>query len=86
MCLAISGFAQESRATLTGRVSDQTGAAIPNATVVVRSQQTNIETTVTTGDEGNYTVTPLQPGRYTVSIEAPGFKRAVSDAVDLFTA
>ncbi|HEY0099195.1 MAG TPA: TonB-dependent receptor [Pyrinomonadaceae bacterium] len=86
LCLALSSFAQESRGTLTGRVSDQTGAAIPNATVIVKSQQTNIETTVTTGDEGNYTVTPLQPGRYTVSIEAPGFKRAVSDVVELFTA
>lgn len=87
--LLLSAFtikAQESRATLTGRVSDPAGAAVPNATVVIRNQQTNLETTVTTGDEGNYTVPALQPGRYTVSVEAQGFKRAESDQVELFTA
>ncbi|MEJ7712902.1 MAG: carboxypeptidase-like regulatory domain-containing protein [Pyrinomonadaceae bacterium] len=77
--LALSGFAQESRAILTGRVSDPAGSAIPNAIIIIKNQQTNIETTITTGDEGNYTVIALQPGRYTVSVEAPGFKRAESD-------
>ncbi|MDQ3258258.1 MAG: carboxypeptidase-like regulatory domain-containing protein, partial [Acidobacteriota bacterium] len=86
LTLATVNFAQESRATLTGRVSDQAGAAVPNATVIIKNQQTNIETTVTTGDEGNYTVTALQPGRYTVSVESQGFKRAESDMVELFTA
>jgi hypothetical protein len=86
LCLAISSFAQESRGTLTGRVSDPAGAAVPNATVVVKNQQTNIEITVTTSDEGNYTVTPLQPGRYTVSIESGGFKKAISDMVEISTA
>lgn len=86
LCLTISSFAQESRATLTGRVSDPAGAAIPNATVIIKNQQTNIETTVTTSGEGNYTAIALQPGRYTVSVESPGFKRAESDQVELFTA
>lgn len=87
--LLLSAFtveAQESRATLTGRVSDPAGAAIPNATVVIKNQQTSLETTITTGEEGNYTVTALLPGRYTVSVEAQGFKRAESDQVELFTA
>ena len=86
LTLTFTGFAQESRATLTGRVSDAGGATVPGATIVVRNQQTNLETNVTTGDEGNYTVTPLQPGLYTVIVEAPGFKRAQSDEVQLFTA
>ena len=42
LCLTISSVAQESRATLTGRVSDPAGAAVPNATVIVKNQQTNI--------------------------------------------
>ncbi|HZB45452.1 MAG TPA: carboxypeptidase-like regulatory domain-containing protein, partial [Pyrinomonadaceae bacterium] len=86
LCLAVTASAQESRATLTGRVSDPTGASIPGASVSVRSQQTNIDVNVTTGDDGNYTVTPLQPGRYTVTVEAQGFKRAQSDIVELHTA
>lgn len=84
--LTFTCFAQESRATLTGRVSDPSGATVPGATVTARNQQTNLETTVTTGDEGNYTITPLQPGIYTVSVEAQGFKRVQSDEVQLFTA
>ncbi|HVF88329.1 MAG TPA: TonB-dependent receptor, partial [Pyrinomonadaceae bacterium] len=86
LSLTISAFAQESRATLTGRVSDPTGASIPGANVTITNQQTNIDTNVTTGDDGNYTATALQPGRYTVTVEAGGFKRAQSDLVELRTA
>ncbi|MBA3712465.1 MAG: TonB-dependent receptor [Pyrinomonadaceae bacterium] len=86
LCLTISSFAQESRATLTGRVGDAAGASVPGAKVSIKNQQTNITIDVVTGDEGNYTVTALQPGRYTVSVEAQGFKRAESDMVELFTA
>ncbi len=84
--LTVIAVAQESRATLTGRVSDPAGAAVAGAKVSIMSQQTNIATDVVTGDEGNYTVTALLPGRYTVSVEAQGFKRAESDQVELFTA
>ena len=83
---ALTSLGQESRATLTGTVTDPNGAAVPNATVTVTNQQTNISTTVTTAGEGNYTATPLLPGLYTVAVEAQGFKRAQSDEVQLFTA
>src|SRR5919199_1312954 len=84
--LALPSLAQESRATLTGRVSDPNGAAVPGATVSVTSQQTNLTTTTTTNDEGNYAVPFLQPGRYTVKVEKQGFKTAESDIVELHTA
>ncbi len=77
---------QESRATLTGRVSDPNGAAVPGATVSVTNQQTSLTDTATTNDEGNYTVPFLLPGRYTVKVEAQGFKAAESNAVELHTA
>ena len=79
-------FGQESRATLTGTVTDPNGAAVPNATITVTNQQTGVTTTVTSTGEGNYTVTPLLPGRYKVAVEAQGFKRAESEEVQLFTA
>ncbi len=84
--LSITTLAQESRATLTGRVSDPTGASIPGANITIKNQQTEIEINVTASDDGNYTATPLQPGRYTVTVEAQGFKRTQSDMVELRTA
>ncbi|HEX8117097.1 MAG TPA: carboxypeptidase-like regulatory domain-containing protein, partial [Pyrinomonadaceae bacterium] len=66
-------FGQESRATLTGTVNDPNGAAVQNATVTATNQQTGLSTTANTTGEGNYTITPLIPGRYTVAVEAQGF-------------
>ncbi len=59
--LALPSLAQESRATLTGRVSDPNGAAVPGATISVTSQLTNLTTTTESNDEGNYAVPALQP-------------------------
>jgi hypothetical protein len=84
--LALPSLAQESRATLTGRVSDPNGAAVPGATVQITSQQTNLTTTTTSNDEGNYSVPSLQPGLYTVKVEKQGFKAAESNTVELHTA
>ena len=79
-------FGQESRATLTGTVTDPNGAAVQNATVTATNQQTGLSTTANTRGEGNYTITPLIPGRYTVAVEAQGFKKVQSDEVQLYTA
>src|SRR5688572_8795719 len=71
-CLAT---AQEFRATITGVVTDQSGAAVPNATVIARSVDTNEDHRTTSGGQGNYTLPLLRPGNYVLSAEAPGFKR-----------
>lgn len=86
LAFAFTAFPQDFRATLTGHVSDPNGAAVAGATVTVRNLQTNEEKTATTSDEGNYTVPFLQPGRYSVTVEAAGFNKAVSDNVELHTA
>jgi hypothetical protein len=83
---ALVCLGQESRATLTGHVSDPNGAVVPGAAVIVKNNQTSLETRTTTNEEGNYTVPFLQPGTYTVSVEAQGFKRAESANVELHTA
>jgi hypothetical protein len=84
--LAPAALSQESRATLTGRISDPNGAGIPGAKVTVTNQQTKLTNDAVTGDDGNYTVPLLPPGNYTVAVEAQGFKRAESNTVELFTA
>ncbi len=86
LILAATAFPQEFRATLTGHISDPGGAAVPGAQVTIKNQQTNEEKTATTSEEGNYTVPLLQPGQYSVTVTAQGFKTAASNVVELHTA
>jgi uncharacterized protein YegL len=57
-----------------GSVVDQTGAAIPGATVTIKDEKTGAARTVTTDSTGSYSVAGLPPGSYTVQVNAPGFK------------
>jgi hypothetical protein len=76
--LGISVSAQEeTSATITGQVTDPTGAGIPNVTVVVVETTTGNERRIQTNEEGSYTVFPLNPGTYTITVEQAGFKRSV---------
>ncbi len=77
--------AQSFKATVVGNVSDPGGAALPGANVTVTQNDTNIARTVTTNDSGEYVVAELQPGSYTVKIDAPGFKVAINTNVVLET-
>lgn len=74
-------FAQEeTSATITGQVTDATGAVVPNANVVVTNTATGQQRTVQTNNEGLYNVFPLTPGSYTVTVEQSGFKKTVVNA------
>jgi len=75
-CLGVSAslFAQDT-ASITGTVTDPTGAAVPKAEVVVSSPDRGIKRTTTTNGTGDYLVSVLPPGTYTLTITAPGFKK-----------
>ena len=75
--LAFSLFlcAQGDRGTITGTVTDSTGAPMPNVVVNVTNTATNTSVRVTTTGTGEYNIASLQPGPYRVEIVAPGFKR-----------
>ncbi len=75
--------AQESRATLTGTVTDPTGAAIPGATVVAKHTGTNVETKTTTNEAGLYVLPFLNTGDYTVTASQTGFKTGIKQEVQL---
>ncbi|HYO84578.1 MAG TPA: carboxypeptidase regulatory-like domain-containing protein, partial [Bryobacteraceae bacterium] len=68
-------YAQSDTAAITGIVRDQTGAVVPNGTVVARNEATGLERRATTNQDGYYILTNLPPGLYTVSAEAAGFKK-----------
>ena len=56
--------------TVTGEVTDPTGADIPNATVNLTNQANGQTRSTTTGSHGEYTVPNLEPGPYTVAVPA----------------
>jgi len=75
--------AQESRGSLTGKVSDQNGAVLPGATVVIKNIDTNAASTSTTNDEGIYTFPLLQPGNYSLTVTANGFAEATREGIQI---
>jgi type 1 fimbria pilin len=83
LCLSAPAFAQDFRATITGRVTDANKAAVPNAQVNVKNIGTNEIITATTDSEGNYKAPFLRPGSYSVTVEASGFKKVTRDKIEL---
>jgi outer membrane receptor protein involved in Fe transport len=81
--LSLCAFAQEFRATISGRVTDSAGAAVAGARVEVKNADTGEVANSLTSDEGSYQVSFLIPGNYIVSVEKPGFKKTVRDGVHL---
>jgi len=67
-------LAQEVHSTLTGHVSDTSGALVPGAAITVRNIETGAITNVKSNSAGDYTVPFLQQGHYEVTVNEPGFK------------
>ena len=74
-------LAQDFRGSLTGRVTEASGAAVPNATVTITNLATNTSSSATTDDSGAYSLLYITSGNYRVTVEAKGFKKAVRDDV-----
>ncbi|MFB3828185.1 MAG: TonB-dependent receptor domain-containing protein [Bryobacteraceae bacterium] len=84
--LPVEIAAQESRATLLGRVVDATGSVIPGAGVTVLHEATNTASRTQTNAEGHFITPPLDPGMYSITVEATGFKKSVKSGVELHVA
>ena len=80
---AAPAAAQLSAGRIVGTVTDPQKAAIPRATVVVTDTATSLSRTVVTSDHGDYVVTPLDPGVYSVTVTIDGFQTAVVNSVDV---
>ena len=70
-------YAQAVTATLLGTITDSSGALVPSAQVVITEVATGVSHAGRTNDSGNYIFPNVQPGRYSVSVEATGFKKEV---------
>lgn len=69
-----ASMAQTSSGEISGRVLDSTGAVIPNAGVTLVNQDTSERRTTTTGADGLFSFPSVQPGTYSVTVKAQGFK------------
>jgi len=83
---AVAAIAQTNRGGITGTVSDKNGGVIPGATVTITTLGTNRSQKITTSGDGAFSATSLEPVAYRVTVEAPGFKRALVDSVKVDTA
>lgn len=77
----VAAFAQAG-ASISGTVTDASSAVIPGAAVIVANEQTGADRAVNTNESGYYTVGPLSPGRYSVTVEAEGFQSAARSAIE----
>jgi len=84
LSLSATGLGQELAATLTGTVTDSSGAVVAGSTVVVHSEETGADVrSVTTNDTGSFNITNLPAGRYTVTVGNSGFQTFVAKEVIL---
>ena len=72
LALVRPGAAQTGMATVTGIVSDESGAAVPGLTVTATNQATNVMYTGVTNEAGNYIMTSVPIGTYVVAVELDG--------------
>lgn len=85
-CGTYSAFGQGGTATITGAVTDQSGAVVPNAQVTIENTQTGFTTKTTTTSNGTYVVPQLAVGNYNVTFSRQGFKSLTHAGVVLSTA
>ena len=83
MLISIRVYAQVAGATMTGTVSDASGAVIPNAQVSIKNVATGEVRAVTTNAAGLYTAPNLLPGSYEVTVTASGFSTEVRSGITL---
>ena len=82
LCSSVVALGQTT-ATLSGTVTDEKSAVIPNATVTARNIERNIARTLQTGSDGNYRFENLPVGPYEVTVEATGFAKYVQTGITL---
>jgi hypothetical protein len=80
---AAAAFAQSERGTISGTVTDASGAAVPGAKITITNTGTNETLSTITGETGDFTIPNLQIGRYNVRVEREGFSSEARSGITL---
>src|SRR5262245_29890144 len=83
LAMAVPARAQTGAASITGLVSDSTGATAPGVTISATNQATSVEYTATSNEAGVYTITSVTVGTYVVKATLSGFKTATTRPIQL---
>src|SRR5580658_2476708 len=74
-----SALAQNVTSSVSGTVTDISGAVVPKAKITLRNNSTGQQLSILTNGSGAYTITNIQPGTYTIQAEAQGFQGQTQD-------
>ncbi|HZQ52660.1 MAG TPA: carboxypeptidase regulatory-like domain-containing protein [Bryobacteraceae bacterium] len=85
VCLAVLSFGQDYRGTVQGLVTDSTNAPVAGAQVTLLNTNTGVAQTTSSGSEGLYRFTLVEPGTYRVSGTLPGFEKVIAEGVRVET-
>ncbi len=80
---SVAAFGQLTTGTIAGTVTDQSGAAVPGATVTFKNAETAVSRTTVTGENGKYVALSLPAGTYEVSASLQGFQTVVHSGIAL---
>ncbi len=84
LSLSATAFAQEITGNIVGNVRDSSGAAVKGATVTITDDDKGLVVrTVTTGEEGEFSAPQLPSGNYSLTVEAPNFKKSLQTGLKL---
>ena len=83
LALSSMASAQVATAEISGAILDSTGASVGNAKVIATNTETNVAHQARSDATGHYIITLLPPGDYTLSVEAPGFRKLVQSGISL---
>jgi hypothetical protein len=79
------GIGQETRATLSGTITDPSGSAVTGANLTLVNVETGVENRTETNAAGQYRFLYLNPGTYRLTVEMTGFRKAVREGIVLST-
>jgi hypothetical protein len=83
--LPLTMYGQQYAGSITGTVTDSSGAAVPNAAVTATNTATNATYNTTSSDQGVFTFAQVPVGVYEVNIKVPNFKEYIAKGVDVHT-
>src|SRR5450631_1405770 len=81
--VAIQGYAQSITGSLSGRVVDQQGSAVPDAKITATEPTKQVTVATNSTGVGDFSIAGLAPGTYSISVEAAGFKKLTRGGIQL---